>query len=264
MDCVQKQLANTNTWAKHNNYMDDYRFFKFRLINKNLIDSLVNGSLYFALPSKLNDPFDCQIDLKKSARFAASKVSGLKREILLKIANLDTFVDGIQQKMRKVGVCSFSLSLEESLLWSHYADEHRGVCLLYEFTESFFLEKMNKIVGVTDIVYGENPLSDWLIESIPEQITDEFFDHFTTELLKKVLIVKAEGWHYENECRIIREQSGPFLLPKGYLKQVCFGMNTPESDIQLVRKIVDSSGYNVNYCRICRMETDFGIKAVDI
>jgi hypothetical protein len=220
--------------------------------------------LYFALPSKLNDPFDCQIDLRKSANFAASKVSGVKREILLNITSLDSFVDDIQQRMTKIGVCSFSLSLEESLLWSHYADEHRGICLLYEFSESFFLDKVNKIVGVSDIVYGENPLSDWLIESIPEQITDDFYDHFTTELLKRVLIVKAEGWCYENECRIIHEHAGPFLIPKECLKQVCFGMNTPESDIQLVKKIVDSSGYNVNYCRICKKESDFAIKAVEI
>lgn len=244
--------------------MDNYRYFKFRFINKNLIDSLVNGSLYFSLPSKLNDPFDCQIDLRKSASFAASRVSGLKREILLKIAGLDTFVDEIQQRLTQIGVCSFSLSLEESLLWSHYADEHRGICLLHEFTESFFLDKVNKIVGVSDVVYGMNPLSDWLIKSIPEQITDDFYDHFTTELLKRVLIVKAEGWRYENECRIIREHPGPFLIPKECLKQVCFGMNTPESDIKLVTKIVDSSGYNVKYCQICKRESDFGIKAVEI
>lgn len=244
--------------------MDDYRYFKYRFINKNLIDSLVNGSLYFALPSNLNDPFDCQIDLRKSANFAASKVSGVKREILLKIAGLDTFVDEIQRRMTKIGVCSFSLSLEEPLLWSHYADEHRGICLLYEFTESFFLDEVNEIVGVSDIEYGENPLSDWLIESIPDRIADDFYDDFTTELLKRVLIVKSDGWRYENECRIIRQHAGPFLIPKECLKQVCFGMHTSESDIQLVRKIVDSSGYIVNYCRICKKESDFGIKAVEI
>lgn len=244
--------------------MDDYRYFKFRIINKNLIDSLVNGYLYFSLPSKLNDPFDCQVDLRKSARFAASKVSGLKQDILLKIAGLDSFIDEIQEKMTQIGVCSFSLSLEESLLWSNYADEHRGICLLYEFTESFFLDQVNKIVGVSDVVYDENPLSDWLIEMIPDQITDDFYDYFTTELLKRVLIVKSEGWGYEKECRIIREHPGPFPIPKECLKQVCFGMRTSESDIQLVTKIVDSFGYDVKYCQICKRESDFGIKAVEI
>ncbi len=244
--------------------MADYRYFKYRFINKNLIDSLVNGSLYFALPSNLNDPFDCQVDIRKSANFAASKVSGMKREILLKISTLDNFGDEIQRRMMKIGVCSFSLNLEESLLWSHYADEHRGVCLMYEFTENFILEEANEIVGVSEIVYGENPLSDWLIENIPDQIENDFYDHFTTELLKRVLIVKSDGWRYENECRIIRQKSGPFLIPKECLKQVCFGMHAEKADMQLVRKIVDSAGYSVEYCQICKRESDFGIKTVEI
>lgn len=244
--------------------MNTYRYFKYRYINKNLIDSLVNRSLYFALPANLNDPFDCQIDLKKSIYFAASRTSGINKDVLRRIASHDRFVGEIQSRMAKIGVCSFSLSLEEPLLWSHYADEHRGVCLLYEFTEDFLLDRSNEIVGVSDIEYGENPLSDWLIKSIPEQITDDFYDHFTAELLKKVLVVKAGGWHYENECRIIREHAGPFSIPKGCLKQICFGMHTPEADMQLVKKIVDSSGYDVNYCRIGKRESDFGIKAIEI
>lgn len=244
--------------------MDDYRYFKYRFINKNLIDSLVNGSLYFSLPSNLNDPFDCQIDIKKSANFAASKVSGIKRKILLRISTLDNFGDEIQRRMMKIGVCSFSLTLEEPLLWSHYADEHRGVCLMYEFTENFLLEEVNEIVGASEIEYGENPLSDWLIESIPDQIEDDFYDDFTTKLLKRVLTVKADGWRYENESRIIRENAGPFLIPKECLKQVCFGMRTAKADMQLVRKIVDRAGCAVDYCQIRKRESDFGIKAVEI
>lgn len=244
--------------------MDNFKYFKYRFINKNLIDSLVSGSLYFALPSNLNDPFDCQIDIKKSASFAASKVSGMKREILQIISTLDKFGDEIQRRMTKIGVCSFSLNMEESLLWSHYADEHRGVCLMYEFTENFFLEEANGIIGTCAIEYGENPLSDWLIENIPDQIEDDFYDHFTTELLKRVLIVKAEGWRYENECRIIRQNAGPFPIPMECLKQVCFGMHTTEADMQLIRKIVDKAGYTVDYCQICKRESDFGIKAIEI
>ena len=93
------------------------------------------------------------------------------------------------------------------------------------------------------------------------QIEDDFYDHFTTEPLKRVLIIKATGWSYEQECRIIREKAGPFSVPKEFLKQVCFGMNTSDSDMSLISKIVDSSGYTVDYCQIVEKESDFGIKA---
>jgi hypothetical protein len=53
------------------------------------------------------------------------------------------FFDDFILPLQKVGVCSFSLSLDKPLctsaLWSHYADGHRGVCLLYRFPESFLV-----------------------------------------------------------------------------------------------------------------------------
>ena len=245
--------------------MDIYRYFKYRAVNKNLIDSLVNSYLYFSHPSNLNDPFDCQVDIRKSTNYAISKVpSGLKSDIPTRISKLNGFIDEIQRRMTVIGVCSFSLTLEEPLLWAHYADEHRGICLFYEFPEDFILDRTNEIVGVSDIEYGENPLSDWFIDIIPDQIEDGFYDYFTTELLKRVLIIKASGWNYEQECRIIRQKAGPLSVPKEFLKQVCFGMNVSDSDKNLISKIVDSSGYAVNYCQIVKTECDFGIKAVTI
>jgi hypothetical protein len=47
--------------------MDNESFvlYKYRAINKRLIESLINQTLYFARPDELNDPFDCRIDLQK-------------------------------------------------------------------------------------------------------------------------------------------------------------------------------------------------------
>ncbi len=245
--------------------MEKFIFFKFRAINKNIIDSLVKGTIYFALPSRLNDPFDCQIDIKKSAEHAMSLLSGTKCEILKKISKIgEGYFDEIQRRMKKVGICSFSSKLEEPLLWSHYADEHRGICLTYQFPEEFLVDRSNKIVGVSQTEYGKNPLTEWFIENVPDKYGTNFEDHFTTELLKKVLIIKSESWEYEEESRIIREEKGNFLISKEFLKQVCFGLNTSESDKSLIKQLVENSGYSVSYCQIERRDDDFGIKAVEI
>lgn len=245
-------------------HMENFLYFKFRPVNKFLIDSLVNRTLYFARPSRLNDPFDCQVDLRKSAQHAITRMTGSKRDILKRIFQADGYFDAIQQRMANVGVCSFSLKLEEPLLWSHYADEHRGVCLLYQFNENFLMDRKNEIVGVSDITYGENPLSDWIMDSIPDQIEDTFYERFTTELLKRVLIIKGSGWAYEHEARIIREQEGTFSIPKGCLKQVCFGLKISSSDMNLVKQIVEGAGYQVSYCQMQKMASDFGIQAAEI
>jgi hypothetical protein len=41
---------------------DEYRYFKFRSVDKRLIESLTGGHLWFAKPGTLNDPFDCRLD----------------------------------------------------------------------------------------------------------------------------------------------------------------------------------------------------------
>lgn len=229
-----------------------------------MLDALVKSIVFCALPSKLNDPFDCQIDIRKSALHAAKKLTGFQREVLETTSRTPAYFDEIQERMKKVGVCSFSLTLNEPVLWSHYADEHRGVCLLYQFEEDFLLDRCNQIVGVTKVTYGENPLSEWFMTQIPEEIEDDFYKKFTTELLKRVLIVKGAAWSHETEARIIREIAGPFEIPRTCLKQVCFGLNTSLENERLVRKIVDHSGYTVKYCKMRKAESDFGIEAVEI
>jgi hypothetical protein len=44
----------------------NYHLFKFRDIDKYTIDSLIKGTIFFSPPEKLNDPFDCNLDVKKS------------------------------------------------------------------------------------------------------------------------------------------------------------------------------------------------------
>lgn len=92
--------------------MSSYVLFKFRDVNKYLIDSLVKGYLYFAHPDRLNDPFDCQVDIKRSSHNAMSKLSGNKKANLAKLAGLERYFDQIQKDTGKAGICSFSLELE--------------------------------------------------------------------------------------------------------------------------------------------------------
>jgi len=243
--------------------MEEITLFKFRGINKYLIDALVKGTVYCAQPIRLNDPFDCQVDIKKAAGNAISRLSGKKKQNLVKLLKTKGFFDRIQKDIKGVGICSFSLVLEEPLLWSHYANEHKGLCLTYEIPGEFFFDPSNNIIGVSPVEYNANPLTKWFINNAPQKAVRDL-DEFAIELLKKVLAIKGKVWGYEIEIRIIREKEGGFPIPKDFLKQVCFGMNTSESDINLVKQIIDNAGYSVEYCQIERSEQDFGIKAVKI
>lgn len=241
--------------------MNEYLMFKYREINKNLLEGLVNSTIFCASPSKLNDPFDCRVNIKRAAHHAISELTGSKKDILTKLVNVNGYLEQIQSDTGNVAVCSFSLVLEDPLLWAHYANEHRGLCLMYNFPESF-LNNPNEILGAVPIEYDENPLTKWFVENTPSQETD--FKEFTLNLVKKVLTIKGKSWAYEKEVRIIRDEEGPFTIEKAHLRQICFGLNTSESDINLIQKLIDDAGYSVDYCKIERCQSDFGIKAKDI
>jgi hypothetical protein len=118
---------------------EPFSLYKFReitdtktgRINVRLIDSLVNQSLYFAKPDTLNDPFDCRIDLQKAIERAALSATGDRKNFLSSFLGNPEFLRIWKSTFDSIGVCCFSRTIEDTLLWTHYADDHKGVCLGY-------------------------------------------------------------------------------------------------------------------------------------
>jgi hypothetical protein len=210
----------------------------------------------------LNDPLDCQVDIRKAAENAISRLSGKKRQNLISLSKHKGILDDIQKSLRDVGVCSFSLVLEHPLLWSHYADGHKGLCLAYEIPFSAFFGPERTIDGaILPVHYDENPLTEWFMNNTPEKAKIDTKE-FSNALVERVLSIKAKEWEYEKEARIICRNEGAVPIQHHHLKQVCFGMNTAKADLSLVKQLVDNTGYSVEYFRIERTENDFGIKTV--
>lgn len=83
------------------------------------------------------------------------------------------------------------------LMWSHYADSHRGFCVEYDFsgTEEDILSKLP-----FPIYYNENrPLIPWkfVLENTPENVKD------ANAQVMLGLLTKDIVWEYENEWRIL-------------------------------------------------------------
>jgi hypothetical protein len=255
--------------------MNDWVLFKFRKIDKYLEKSLVNSEIYFSSPEQLNDPFDCRVDIIKALKNAIYKSSSPSRERLrerlVQFRAMTPFFERVQADLEQIGVCSFSLNLTKpasSLMWAHYADNHRGICLTYRFPESFFLENADHILGIDRVDYGINPLSDWFIQNaLTWPCFRDFrdFRDFGIALIKKALTVKAQPWEYEEEVRIIRQTEGVEVIDKKFLQQVCFGLKTPKGDITLIKKLIDNCGYDVAlYKMVPNASNDFGLEASEI
>ncbi|MDX2219485.1 MAG: DUF2971 domain-containing protein [Burkholderiales bacterium] len=245
------ELANTGT----------YRLFRYRRVNSYLFRSLIRKEIYFAPPSSLNDPFDCQVNVSQAFEIAANLVQGQAKENLQKVISIPGFLAHVQAQVASIGVASFSLEIDNPTLWSTYADEHRGVCLLYEFPERFFIERADTLLGTDTVKYKSSAISHWLAETAPSIQTMQT-QEFVMELSKILMTAKDPSWKTEGEYRILSASAGPHEIGKPFLKQVCFGLRTSLRDRCRIGEILLTSGYEVSLCEMERCkESDFGIRA---
>jgi hypothetical protein len=243
--------------------VEDLYLYKFRSINKWLIEGIVKNTIYFAHPAELNDPFDCQVDLGGALSRAIAEAKGDRHDFLKRFLDNEEFINNWHNVIGNMGVFSFSLYrqaiLEETLMWSHYAEEHRGVCFQYVIPETFIKKLMDdsedtRLVCAAEVDYSEDGFVEFLLQA-------PLIDYdFTAALLRKYLFKKSPSWRHENEGRMLLRRSGTLHLPPRCLKSVCFGVRSSVSDRELVRKLAsDYAGCDEVY-KVVRGDGDHKLK----
>lgn len=233
--------------------MNDESFvqYKFRKIDKRLIESLFSQSLYFSKPDMLNDPFDCRIDLMCALRRVESSVTGGRKNLLRSFLSNPKFFETWHSTFDNSGVCCFSRENSNTLLWSHYADAHKGVCLKYEIPGSYLKSNKFQLTAGGYVEYLAEPIKDW-IKNAPTDMTE-----FIIGLVHKFLKSKSPAWAYEKEARLIRPP-GVFNFNEPVLNQICFGLRTPDEDIKLITDLARTYSGCSMFSKMFRDETEFG------
>ena len=240
---------------------ESLHFYKFRSINKWLIESIVQRTIFAPRPENLNDPFDCQVDLESVFERAISLATGEKLNFIKSFHKNKAFIEGWKNEIRSKGVYSFSLInseiLSEPLMWSHYADEHRGVCLEYILPKDFIVENLmrkdsgNSLVVCGRVDYQDNAFVKCILEA-PQDLYK-----FAEALLHKYLLTKSPSWRYENEGRLILRKSGSIKLPNECLRRVYFGLRSAESDIDLITELAKSYSGCHSFYRVIKGNGDY-------
>lgn len=119
-------------------------------------------------------------------------------------------------KNSKTGLLCFSENWTNPLLWSHYADKHKGICLGFDLRRS----------EVRKISYEEErPRIELGTHEDPSSIP--------TDLQDLLLLTKFKGWEYEQEIRRFvdlskaKQEKGLYFLPLDEdlrLKEVILGV----------------------------------------
>lgn len=243
-----------------------YRLFKYKPIDKYLIESLVKSSLWCANRDTLNDPLDCQVDLLGTMRRARLLATGAQKEILeiLLKDNPEKFVEDMQNGLQRVGICSFSRRgnyRTSNVQWAHYADKHRGVRLSYRIPHSFIDDRSHdwdaekELFGLLPVSYKDDVLTNWWLAKTNLAVFD-----YIHSLAKCYFTAKSPAWKYEREVRIVKKVHGYLKIPSGYLEEVCFGLSTPAEDIELVKKLASKyCGCKKFYKMVGDEKSDYGI-----
>lgn len=221
--------------------------------------------LYFSRPRDFNDPWDCRPCFSKSglddhdeyehtvqwfARLGRSHNTTLSEEEHLRNEQelrtnrkflermidevTNEMVDAIQDQYR---VYSLSTHPDSTLMWSHYADSCRGICLEFSVHNELFC-------GALPVEYHDSY---------------QLFSVIATDGDANIrpLLTKSSDWNYEDEFRLIASappsvfpnvlttKNGFLPIPAGALQSVIMGANMPSADRGVVRRLVKKSEWNV-------------------
>ncbi|EPZ5424657.1 DUF2971 domain-containing protein [Vibrio parahaemolyticus] len=211
--------------------------FKYCPIGKNQLNALAQKRVWYSKPANFNDPFDTRFyvtgklhsyeqetDTAKLKQIFGKDMSDaiVKKKISLE-GELEQFRRGIEE----LGILSLASSNKNLLMWSHYAEDHKGMCLEFERKDGELLADFD---STQPIFYTDNhpTLS-------PKSLLD---NSSTLSNKKRILYSKSKHWEYEQEWRHIVENGNKLHPWPAPLKAVYFGCKVDESDIKLVRNVI--------------------------
>ena len=228
--------------------------------------TMTENKTWFSEPAEFNDPFECQFDLcfnasteQKKRQYAQYLEArrGMKRKEARKKAR--AFFLGrsfneiseweherwerLENKLRhETGVLCLSEIGDDILMWSHYADGHRGLCLVFEIQQDKE-EHIHFFARAFKVRYQKTfPSFNWYLRDDQMQVKATPLtkaDHWEEEQIKATVLTKADHWQYEQERRTIDMEKGPgpHRLPSGIISGVILGMNMLDADRKRVEQV---------------------------
>ncbi len=213
-------------------------------------DAVRNNKMWYSAPCNFNDVFDCDIFIdeksifnsvlqmvpdKRGVRPGSPMWRQLKQTLSQEIVSLkSTFYE----MKSTTGISCLSETDDSLLMWSHYANNHRGICVEYELLE------INKQLGFSPvpIVYSDE-------RSVFQNLNSNTLDNDVTEVFIKSLTSKSPGWSYEKEWRIIQDNTACGSKWDFANKGALLNMTVPSS---IILGCMVSQEYEKNIYEYCK------------
>lgn len=177
--------------------------YRYMPISPHAISSIINDDVYMVSAAKMNDVFE-------GAAFGTESSSEVNR-------------DEIQRIQNEICLKSFSYAKNSNLMWSHYGDAHKGICIGYDFSKASW--------AVRHHLY-------------PVQYSNTRFSFINAEKIDShpfLLLRKSSDWKYEKEFRLIYKKSefqDKMNLRLDCISEITFGLRTDPQQIEIVKSLI--------------------------
>lgn len=209
-------------------YATPLRLYRYRSLRTRLVDgerridlgaldrelkAIEEGYIYCPQFTEMNDPME-------GLYRASGRVSGRSN-----YPEVDELLSG---EKTETGIASLCERWNNELMWAHYADGFRGICVSYSFDK--LLAGLPEPCALSRISYTDKPY------------------HLHTAASRQpyraraILSTKSPKWSYEQEWRLFAENTGPARFTTNAVSCVYLGARMPDQDRQLVRQRLESLG----------------------
>jgi hypothetical protein len=212
------------------------------------LNMITEGTLKYTCPLDFNDPFDCipaydpvSIDNLHLSRpdliQGVAKYHGVTMEGAQEIATNNAhkgvgsgeFIRGL---ISELGVVSLSRDPANILMWSHYAEHHKGFVVDLRIAMDAPMQLLDRVIPFEVEYQIDRPVVDWGSD----------FD------IKKYFLTKSVEWKYEQEERILTTSEGPGIhlyCRKHFLWSVIAGSRISPENYLTLKGAVDKASLEI-------------------
>jgi hypothetical protein len=244
---------------------------------EHLAKTLKDLVIYCSSPVDFNDPWDCKPffnteilnDPEENEKHVAWAVDLCRRRTAMSETDIEAMKETLRNDparstalirdqsesmeaaiLRRYRVYCLGPDFESVLMWAHYADSHKGICLEFSLRNDVMCSALK-------------------CEYLKEFPIMKLHSREDADALR-VLLAKADPWNYEEEYRIVAQErehavgtgtlitdKGFLKLPKGALVSVIVGCR---GDYEKVSKLVQALAPDVKVKRAVQVQNCYALK----
>lgn len=247
-----------------------YKYYSTAILN---LIALKNQQIFFSSQSRFNDPFDSpkhiinpqfkeadfqrawrEYCLEQNARGENKNVSDKSISEVpswFKEQHKTSVLEFFKEKnaFNTTGIFCLSEKNDDILMWSHYAENHKGFVLEFDtsfepFNKSFPIEYLDDIspISSTKLFYGDS-----------------------TRFVQNMLCKKYRNWAYEYEWRCFhREKDKLFTYEPEALTGIYLGWKIDRALMEIIFSFMMNQNSNVKYYLAANVPNQFKIEFKEI